>query len=406
MTFSRRTRWSLAPNALALHREGLERLGRPLVDLTESNPTRCGFDHRPDALAAAFVSAPLLPYAPAPFGLPSARAALADDLAGQAALPPDARLLTASTSEAYGWVFKLLCDPGDQVLVPHPSYPLFDYLSGLEAVDTAPYRLSLESGFGIELESVVEAATDRTRAVLVIHPNHPTGSLLRRGEWRALAHLCADRGWALIADEVFLDFAETADPEALGSLAAEDSPCLTFVLSGLSKRGGLPQVKLGWMSVHGPQALVAEARERLEVIADTFLSVGTPVQAALPGLLPTATHVRAQIRARIRENRARLAHLLPADAPFHGVPSDGGWSALIRIPRTLDEEAVCLALLDAGVVVQPGYFFDFPRGRFLVLSLLPEPPVFAQGVAAVVRTLESLASGGLPPGQGAKRRPL
>lgn len=385
--FSNRTRWGAEENALSRRRAAFEREGRPPVDLTESNPTRCGFDFREDALSRALAEARLLPYSPAPFGLELARTALAADLRPQAPLSPEALLLTASTSESYAWLFKLLCDPGDQVLVPQPSYPLFDYLTGLEGVATAPYRLELETGFGVDLDSVREAASPRTRALLIVHPGNPTGAFLKRGEHRALATLCAERGWALISDEVFLDYRETADPDALGSLAAEAAPCLTFVLSGLSKRGGLPQLKLGWLSVHGPEPLKREALARLEVLADSYLSVGTPVQAALPALLPIAAHVRAQVLTRVKENRATLRRALPARAPYHLLPAEGGAAALVRLPRSADEEALCLSLLDAGVAVQPGYFFDFPRGRFLVLSLLLPPGPFREGLERLVQGL-------------------
>jgi aspartate/methionine/tyrosine aminotransferase len=382
--FSDRTRWSAEENPLSRRRAALDRAGHPLVDLTQSNPTCCGLDYPEAALAEALGHARHLPYEPAPFGLPSARSALAEDLRPQAALTPDALIITASTSESYGWLFKLLCDPGDEVLVPQPGYPLFEYLAGLESVRLAPYRLELEEGFGVDLSSLDAAATPRTRAVLVVHPGNPTGAFLHRAEHRALAQRCAERGWALISDEVFLDYRETTDPDALGSLAAEPSPCLTAVLSGLSKRGGLPQLKLAWMSLHGPEPLVREARARLEVVADTALSVGTPVQAALPALLPLAAALRAQLQTRVRQNRATLRRALPADAPYNLVPSEGGWSALLRLPGGEDEEALCLALLDRGVAVQPGYFFDFPRGRFLVVSLLPEPGVFARGGAILL----------------------
>jgi len=390
--FSRRTGWTLEENALSLRRAMLERSGRPIVDLTESNPTRCGFADPVAALRDAFAAAPLSPYAPEPFGLPAAREALFQDLGAQAPSSAEALILTASTSESYAWLFKLLCDPGDEVLVPQPSYPLFEYLAGLESVRLVPYRLELEEGFGMDLSSLDAAATERTRAVLLVHPGNPTGAFLHRGEHTALATRCAQRGWALISDEVFLDYRETTDPDALGSLAVEPSPCLTAVLSGLSKRGGLPQLKLAWMSLNGPEPLVREARARLEIIADTALSVGTPVQAALPALLPIAAELRAQLQVRVKQNRVTLRRALPVDAPFHLLPSQGGWSALLRLPGDEDEEALCLALLGAGVAVQPGHFFDFPRGRFLVISLLPQPAVFARGVALLI---EGLAQAGL-----------
>lgn len=391
--YSRRSHWATTPNRLTLRRDALDAQGAPLFDLTQTNPTRCGLDLHPGALSEALASTAGDPYTPSPFGLLSAREALAAELRDQAQLSPDSLILTASTSEAYAWLFKLLCDPGDQVLIPQPSYPLFEDLARLEGVTTVPYPLELDAGFGLDLEALQAAATDRTRAVLVVHPGNPTGTYLRRAEHASLAGLCAARGWALVSDEVFLDYRETRDPDALGSLAAEEAPCLTFVLSGLSKRGGLPQLKLGWMSVHGPGPLRAEALSRLEGIADTYLSVSGPVQGALPALLPLAAQIRKQLQARVRENRATLHGLLPPEAPFHALPSDGGWSALLRLPRDWDEEAVCLSLLDAGVVVHPGYFFDFPRGRFLVLSLLPPPAAFRSAASALLSRLTRISMG-------------
>ena len=387
--FSHRTSWTRAPNALALRREALERAGAALIDLTESNPTRC-FDYPQAELADAFARAPLVPYRPEPFGLPEAREALARELGGQ--LPPESLILTASTSEAYAYLFKLLCDPGDRVLVPRPSYPLFEFLAGLEGVELASFELLAEADFGIDLESLERAATPLTRAVLLVHPGNPTGQFLKRAEWASLSRLCADHGWAVICDEVFLDYGRGEDPDRLGSLALEPTEALTFVLSGLSKRCGLPQVKLGWLSVHGPAADVRESYARLELIADTYLSVGTPVQAALPRLLEIGAGLREAIRARVADNRAVLAAAIPTDAPISLVASEGGWSALLRLPEHADEEAVCAQLLDAGVVVQPGYFYDFPRRRYLVVSLLPRPEVFADGIRRLVATLGSSGS--------------
>ena len=386
MSFSRRTSWPRHPTALALERERLVREGRALIDLTESNPTRVL--EAPD-LALAFAAAPT-PYRPEPFGLPEARAALAADLAHRGRGPSaDELLLTASTSEAYRYAFELLCDPGDRVLAPRPSYPLFEYLASLSGIELGSYALELETGFGIDLDSLAGAIDGRTRAVLVVHPGNPTGAFLREEEWRALDALCAERGVAIVCDEVFLDYAFGS--AGVGTLAGLDPRTLTFVLSGLSKRCGLPQRKLGWMSVHGPAAAVREAYARLELIADTFLSVGTPVQAALPELLRIGARLREALRARTRENRRALEAAIPREAPYAVLPSEGGWSALLRLPQRADEEAVAIALLGAGVVVQPGYFFDFPRGRFLALSLLPRPERFGEGIARLVATLEASA---------------
>jgi alanine-synthesizing transaminase len=387
MSFSRRTSWERLENALAIERARLEQAGQPLIDLTETNPTRVLA--APQEMAEALARAPLAPYRPEPFGLPEARAALAADLAARGGPSAGELVLTASTSEAYAFVFALLGDPGDRVLAPRPSYPLFEYLAQLSALELGHYELELETGFGLDLDSLARAIDARTRAVLVVHPGNPTGTFLRESEWRALDALCAERGVALVCDEVFLDYAFADAPGRMGSLAGARPRALTFVLSGLSKRCGLPQLKLGWMSVHGPEEQVREAYARLELIADTFLSVGAPVQAALPALLPLGARVRDELRARVRENRRRLERAIPSAAPYGLVASEGGWSALVRLPGSTDEESLALVLLRAGVVVQPGYFFDFPRGRFLALSLLPPGELFTEGLSRLIATLDS-----------------
>jgi aspartate/methionine/tyrosine aminotransferase len=355
------------------------------VDLTESNPTRVGL---PPPEPGLLSTPEAFTYAPEPQGLLSARQAVVAHLGPRGtAVSAEHLILSASTSEAYSWLFKLLCEQGDNVLVPAPSYPLFEYLTRLEGVELRPYRLPRAHGFNLDVAEVAAARDARTRAVLFVNPGNPTGAYLHEGELAALADLCAHTGLALLCDEVFSDFAWDADPDRVSTVAGRALPMLTFALSGLSKVAGLPGLKLGWTHVGGPPAERNEALARLELVADTFLSVGTPVQQALPALLAHAPRFQAALLAQVRENRRRLVATRPAGASWDVVPAHGGWSAVLRIPREPGEEALCLALLDAGVLVQPGYFYDFTGGAYLVLSLLPPPDVFASALGPLARVL-------------------
>jgi alanine-synthesizing transaminase len=383
--FSSRTDFPRAWSPLAQALEERRTRGLPLIDLTESNPTRVGLPPPDPALLATPAA---FSYAPEPTGLRSAREAVAAHLATRGgAVSPEHLILSASTSEAYSWLFKLLCEPGDNVLVPTPGYPLFEYLARLEGVEARAYRLPQAHGFGLDAAAVLEARDARSRAVLVVNPGNPTGHYLHEGELAALAAACSDTGLALVSDEVFSDFAWDAEPGRVPTVAGRALPMLTFSLSGLSKAAGLPGLKLGWMHVAGPAAARDEALARLELVADTFLSVGTPVQQALPALLAHAPRFQATLLERLRENRRRLVAARPEGASWDVVPAQGGWSAVLRIPREPGEEASCLALLDAGVAVQPGYFYDFAGGAFLVLSLLPAPDVFQAALGPLVRVL-------------------
>jgi aspartate/methionine/tyrosine aminotransferase len=384
-SFSSRTLFSRTLNPLAKALAKRRADGGPVIDLTESNPTRVGLP-RPEPGLLATPSA--FTYEPEPSGLRSAREAVAAHLASHgAAVSPEHLVLSASTSEAYSWLFKLLCDPGDNVLVPAPSYPLFQFLTQLEGVELWPYRLPRAHGFGLDVDAVAAARDLRTRAVLVVNPGNPTGHYLHEGELTALAELCAETDMALICDEVFSDFAWDTEPGRVTTVAGRSLPMLTFSLSGLSKVAGQPGLKLGWMHVGGPMAERDEALARLELVADTYLSVSTPVQQALPMLLAEAPRFQAALLERVKENRQRLLAARPAQAPWDVIPAHGGWNAVLRIPLEPGEEATCLALLDAGVLVQPGYFYDFIGGAGLVLSLLPPPDVFSAALGPLVRVL-------------------
>lgn len=350
-------------------------------DLTETNPTAVGLAY-PSAVVDAFVDVRALRYDPTAMGTAAAREAVARTCL-PVVVPPDRVMLTASTSEAYSFLFKLLCDPGDDVLVPQPSYPLFDLLTGLEGVRPVPYRLDPAGDWCLDRGSLEHGATASTRAVLVVSPNNPTGSTLRDGDREWLVAWAEARGCALIADEVFAAYPLAPRPDATSLLG--ERRVLTFTLGGLSKSAGLPQVKLGWTVVSGPDARVVEALSRLEIIADTYLSVSTPVQLAAAALIEAGREVRIAIQARIRHNLdvLRMAVLRAPALTLH-VP-DAGWSAVLRVPAMLSEEQWVWRLLDTGgVLVHPGYFFDIETGVHLVISLLPEPDTFEAGVSRIV----------------------
>lgn len=378
---SRRTAWNLASNAFAARLDAARASGAPLLDLADSNPTRAGLAWPAEELAAALADPRCATYEPDPRGLPEARAAVAAYLAARGTpAPPERVLLTASTSEAYGALLKVLCDPGDEVLVPAPAYPLLDLLAELEGVRLARYPLRYDGEWHVDLAALRGAVGPRTRAVLVVSPSNPTGAVLSGDERAALEALCAERGLALVGDEVFADSALRPAASVLAARA-----CLAFHLSGLSKVCGLPQLKVGWLAAAGPDALVLPALERLEVVLDVALSVSGPSQLALPRLLAARERFQAPLRARLAANRAALAAV--RDAPFHALASGGGWSAVLRVGETLDEEALASALLEDGVAVLPGFFHDFERPGFLVLSLLAPPEAFAEGLARLARRL-------------------
>ena len=367
MKYSRRFIWEARPNALWIERKALEAAGRPVVDLTISNPTQAAIPYPADFLAS--LSDPrALHYKPQATGLFAAREAVAEYYADHgASVHPDQILLTASTSEAYHYLFKLLADPGDEILVPRPSYPLFEYLAGLELLDTVPYPAGSADPCNL--------ATDRTRAVVTVHPNNPTGEYLTAPQAQLLASRCAALGIGLISDEVFLDYRLQRGPvQTLANLPRGR----VFVLSGLSKVCGLPQMKLGWMVLAGePQR---EVREKLELLADTYLSVGAPVQWASIEWLRRRGEMQRPILDRIRTNDQLLSRLLSGSA-LNYEPPQGGWTAVLELPSALDEEALALRLLrESGILIQPGYFYDFDPAPRMIVSLLTPAADLAWGV--------------------------
>jgi len=357
--------------------------GAPIADLTESNPTRVGIPY-PDGLLASLAGREALRYDPHPFGLPSARALVAEDQRRRGArVDPAHVVLTASTSEAYSWLFKLLCNPGEAVLVPRPSYPLFEHLTALEGIRAHPYALEYHGRWAIDVDSIAAAPQD-VRAVLVVSPNNPTGSYLNDEELQRISSLCRERTWALVADEVFADYPLDAR-HPLTDIVAR-SEVLSFTLAGLSKSVGLPQVKLGWCIAGGPAPERDAALGALELIADSYLSVGTPVQVAAQQLLEAGASVRAAIQDRIRRNLAALRAAAGGYLACDVLRTEGGWSAVLRVPATRSEEQLTLDLLRTErILVHPGYFFDFPREAYVVLSLLPPPDLFADAVARLLR---------------------
>jgi aspartate/methionine/tyrosine aminotransferase len=381
--FASRTNWNLQPNRFAKALEEHRRSGRPLFDLTNSNPTTCGFSYPEERLLAALTDRRVLRYEPESQGLRQAREAIADyyrDRPGffgaHAHVDPSRIVLTSSTSEAYNYVFRLLCEVGDEVLVPAPSYPLFEYLADLADIRPVPYPLIYDQGWQIDFAALLPALSSRSKAIMVVHPNNPTGSFLTRQETQKLSEICARRNLAIIADEVFLDYADAADSP---STFASDSPALTFTLSGLSKISLLPQMKLGWIAVSGPDELVNAAMQRLDVIGDTYLSPSTPVQLALGEMLGMRGDLQLQMRQRLCSNLKFLDALLQQSS-VDRLKREGGWYAVLRVPARGSDEDLAIKLLEnCDVLVHPGHFFDFPRDGFVIVSLIARDAEFQEG---------------------------
>lgn len=385
--FSQRTNWKLAPNKYTQVLEKFRASGQRYIDLTVSNPTQCGVQYNEKAILEAFQNAKSLYYEPEAKGLLAAR----QEVAGYyqedhgVEVDPGSLLLTTSTSEAYSYVFRLLCNPHDEILIPKPSYPLFDFLGDLQDVTLIPYSLQYAQGWFIDFQSVYRALTPRTRAILLVHPNNPTGSYVHAEEVEQLNKLCCERNMALIVDEVFLDYAFDSQPRMT---FAANQGALTFTLSGLSKIAGLPQMKVAWMAITGPETLVQPAVDRLEVIADTYLSLNSPTQLAFPALFEQRYSLQPQLLLRIRENWGRLQSLLKGKPWCEVLHTEGGWyAALHAVEDRPDEDMAIDAIQRAHVLVHPGHFYDFPSDGFLVMSLITPTDDFEQGVSRLVNLL-------------------
>jgi alanine-synthesizing transaminase len=379
MRFSQRTNWNTEESELAQAHRQRVLAGLPIADLTASNPTRCGFEYSPDLLAA-LTDPCALDYDPQPKGSLRGREAVCRYYADRGVVvPPEQIVLTTSTSEAYSYLFRLLCDPGDEILVPQPGYPLFDFLATLDDVRLKNAPLVYDHGWQIDPEGFRRAVTPRTRAIVLVHPNNPTGHFTKRWEAEELAGLARERDLSLIVDEVFLDYGFDAPAQSFAS-GLDGVP--VFVVSGLSKIAGLPQMKAAWIVATGPDA--GAARSRLEVIGDTFLSMNAPVQYALPAWLESRETIQRQIRGRVASNLAELDRQLKEIGSVERHEVEGGWYAVLRIPALRPDEQTVLALLDRGVWVHPGYFFGLTESGWLVLSLLAPEKEFRAGVTGLV----------------------
>lgn len=386
--FSTRTNWKLAQNRFTQALEQVRAAGARILDLAASNPTRVGLQYDTPAILAALADPRATHYDPQSKGLREAREAVAGYYREQHRIPAfDAEqlILTTSTSEGYSYVFRLLCNAGDELLVPKPSYPLFDFLADLEDVRLVPYPLIYDHGWQMDFPSLEKAVTPRTRGVVVVHPNNPTGSYVQEHELELLNKFCGEHRLALIADEVFLDYAHDAKPRQ--SFAA-NREVLTFTLSGLSKIAALPQMKVAWVATSGPESEAALAR--LEIIADTYLSMNAPIQWATPALLGMRRNIQEQLQNRVLGNLAELDRQLAPQKTCQGLSMEGGWYAILRVPVTKSDEELAIELLRAkSVLVHPGHFFDFPSDGYLVLSLITPKEEFSEGVRRILDVLSS-----------------
>ncbi len=397
--FSRRTGWKLKPNRFTLAHQEMLRAGREILDLTIANPTRAGIKYDEGAILDSLRNPNSLDYDPQPKGLSGAREAVVEYYSwgspypskgtkGGAAAPArevdtESVVLTTSTSEGYTYVFRLLCNPGDEVLVPKPSYPLFEFLADLQDVTLVPYTLIYDHGWQIDWPSLKQVVSEKTRAVVVVHPNNPTGSYASTDERAELNELCARHSLALIVDEVFLDYAH--DGQRRSSFATNDG-ALTFTLSGLSKISALPQMKLAWMVSSGPERDKQASMERLEVIADTYLSLNAPVQLAAAAMLAQRDEIQPQLMNRVRDNLAELDRQLLKQRSCARLDVEGGWYVVLRVPVTRSDEDLAIGLLrETSVLAHPGHFYDFPQDGYLVLSLITPADQFRQGISRVLK---------------------
>jgi len=388
--FSRRTNWRLAPNRFTEAQQKLRAAGQPILDLTISNPTRAELHYDAENILQALVNPEAIEYDPQPRGLLSARQAVSDYYRKQQdefEIAPESVILTTSTSEAYSYIFRLLCDPQDEILVPQPSYPLFEFLADLEDVTLVSYPLLYDQGWQIDFPSLYKKVNHRTRAVVVVHPNNPTGSFVSAKERTELNNFCREYELSLMVDEVFLTYA--LDGASRPTFAA-NSDVLTFTLSGLSKISGLPQMKLAWLITSGPAERTRPALDRLEVIADTYLSMNAPIQLAAAILLDQRRNIQPLLLDRVRTNLEQLDRALEREPTCQRLVLEGGWYAVLRVPVTQSDEDLAIELLrKTGVLVHPGHFYEFPSDGFLVVSLISPPATFHQGVTRMLEGLHA-----------------
>jgi len=387
--FSQRTNWKLSRNKYTEALEEVRASGAEIADLTASNPTQCGFQYDAQRILAAFGDSRALTYEPEAKGLLGARQEVARYYQEDhtLTLDPESILLTTSTSEAYSYIFRLLCNAHDEILVPKPSYPLFDFLGDLQDVSLIPYSLEYAHGWFVDFHSLIRALTPRTRAVLLVHPNNPTGSYVHREECQRLVELCRERGLAIIVDEVFLDY--SLSKSTPGTFAANEE-CLTFTLSGLSKIAALPQMKVAWVVTSGPQQLKTAALERLEIIADTYLSLNSPTQWAFAELLEQRRSLRPQILERTRQNWAYLQSVMGKREACEVLEAEGGWYAALRTRTEQTDEDVAIELLRrTHTLVHPGHFYDFADDSTLVVSLITRGDDFQRGISCLLEFLKS-----------------
>lgn len=383
--FSRRTDWKLTPNRFTEALQELRAAGTEILDLTVSNPTRASLHYENEAILSSLINPQSLDYDPHPKGLRSARESVASYYRKQHEefdVDPESILLTTSTSEGYSYVFRLLCNPDDEILVPKPSYPIFEFLGDLQDVKLVSYPLLYDHGWQIDFPSLYKAVSHRTRAVVVVHPNNPTGSYVSRAEQTALNDFCREYKLSLIVDEVFLDYAHDGSSRPT---FASNQDALTFTLSGLSKISGLPQMKLAWIVNSGPAQQVTAALARLEVIADTYLSMNAPIQLAAPVLLDQRKNIQPLLLDRLRANLEDLDRQLSRRKSCERLAVEGGWYAVLRVPVTQSDEDLAIALLrQAAVLVHPGHFYDFPNDGYLIVSLITPPTHFREGISRVL----------------------
>jgi alanine-synthesizing transaminase len=384
--FSRRTDWKLTPNRFAQAQQELRAAGREVLDLTVSNPTRAELHYDAETVLRALVNPKAMDYDPQPKGLRSAREAVAGYYSKQHDdIDPESVVLTTSTSEGYSYVFRLLCNADDEILVPKPSYPLFEFLADLQDVKLVPYPLLYDHGWQIDLPSLYKALNHRSRAVVVVHPNNPTGSFVADQERGALNQFCREYNLALVADEVFLDYAHDG---ASRPTFASNRDVLTFTLSGVSKISGLPQMKLSWIVTSGPEELVSTGLGRLDVIADTYLSMSAPIQLAAPVLLEQRHSIQPWLLDRLRANLSELDRALAKQKTCRRLDVEGGWYAVLRVPVTQSDEDLAIEILrKVSVLVHPGHFYDFSSDGYLIVSLITPVEDFRDGIARVLHLL-------------------